>query len=281
MSVDKTLIKTLETQASKMRLNLLEMLEPGKVGHLGGSSSAMDITAALYFYKMKVFPENPKDARRDFFLMSKGHSVPAQYAALAELGYFDKKEFAKMKTLGGLLQGHPDMATPGMEAVTGSLGQGLSIGAGMAYSFLNIDKTENQVYVMCGDGEMAEGQLWEAASFAACYKLSKQTMILDRNHLQACGTCVEVMDIPHLEKKWKAFGWEVIEIDGHDMAQIIKALDRKTGNKPKAIIARTIKGKGFSFAEDVVGFHNGAMTQEQHDQGREALEKVLLQQEER
>jgi transketolase len=276
MSIDKTLIKKLELQAIKMRLNLLDMLEPGKVGHLGGSSSAMDIAAALYFYKMRVFPKNPKDKRRDYFLMSKGHSVPAQYAALAELGFFDKAEFGKMKTLGGLLQGHPDMATPGMEAVTGSLGQGLSIGSGMAYSFKHIDKTDNQVFVMCGDGEMAEGQLWEAAAFAACYKLSNLTMILDKNNLQACGSCVEVMDIPGLAEKWKAFGWEVLEIDGHNMTQIIEALDKIT-EKPKAIIATTIKGKGFSFAENVVGFHNGAMTQEQHDQGRKALEEALKQ----
>jgi transketolase len=276
MSIDKTLIKKLELQAIKMRLNLLDMLEPGKVGHLGGSSSAMDIAAALYFYKMRVFPKNPKDKRRDYFLMSKGHSVPAQYAALAELGFFDKAEFGKMKTLGGLLQGHPDMATPGMEAVTGSLGQGLSIGSGMAYSFKHIDKTDNQVFVMCGDGEMAEGQLWEAAAFAACYKLSNLTMILDKNNLQACGSCVEVMDIPGLAEKWKAFGWEVLEIDGHNMTQIIEALDKIT-EKPKAIIATTIKGKGFSFAENVVGFHNGAMTQEQHYQGRKALEEALKQ----
>lgn len=277
MSVDMTVLKKLEKEALKMRLNLLDMLEPGKVGHLGGSSSAMDIAAALYHYKMRIFPDNPKDPRRDIFLMSKGHSVPAQYAALGELGFFDKSEYGRMKTLGGLLQGHPDMATPGMEAVTGSLGQGLSVGAGMAYSFLHMDRNDRQVYVMCGDGEMAEGQLWEAAAFAAFYKLANLTMILDMNALQACGPCAEIMDIPGLAKKWDSFGWDVIEIDGHDMAMITEALDRPAKGKPKAIIARTVKGKGFDFAENVVSFHNGAMTEEQHSNAKKVLNRKLAE----
>ena len=179
-----------------------------------------------------------------------------------------------MKTLGGMLQGHPDMATPGIEAVTGSLGQGLSVGAGIAYSKKIMDKADNQVYVICGDGEMAEGQLWEAASFAVCYDLSNLTMILDQNGLQACGSCSEIMCIPELADKWDAFGWEVIEIDGHNISQIIEALDRDTGSKPKAIIASTVKGKGFSFAENVVGFHNGAMSQEQYDTAKKDLERM-------
>jgi transketolase len=275
MPVNDDLVKSLKKRATEMRLDLLEMLEPGKVGHLGGSSSASDIVATLYFHKMRIDVKNPKDPKRDYFLMSKGHAVPAQYAALAEAGFFSREEFPKMKTLGGILQGHPDMATPGIEAVTGSLGQGLSIGAGIAYSTKRMNKADNRVYVMCGDGEMAEGQLWEAASFAANYELSNLTMILDRNGLQACGSCVEIMNIPDLAEKWTAFGWEVIEIDGHDIPQIIEALDRNTDPKPKAIIAHTIKGKGFPFAEGVVGFHNGAMTQEQHDEGKRTLEALL------
>lgn len=275
MAIDPNVLRTLEIQAVKIRLDLLEMLEPGKVGHLGGSSSAADIMAALYFYKMSVNPNNPADPRRDIFLMSKGHSVPAQYAALAELGYFGREEFPRMKTLGGLLQGHPDLMTPGIEAVTGSLGQGLSIGSGMALSFLKMDRTDNQVYVMCGDGEMAEGQLWEAAAFASFNKLSNLTMILDNNGLQAGGTCEEIMDIPSLPEKWASFGWHVIVIDGHNMGEIVSALDGDSKGCPKAIIARTVKGKGFSFAEDVVSFHNGAMTEEQHREGRKALEAKL------
>ncbi|ORC38433.1 transketolase [Marispirochaeta aestuarii] len=271
MSTQDDLIKSLKKKAVEMRLDLLEMLEPGKVGHLGGSSSATDIVATLYFHKMNYSLKNANDPDRDFFLMSKGHAVPAQYAALAEAGFFSRDEFPKMKTLGGMLQGHPDMKTPGMEAVTGSLGQGLSIGAGIAYAKKRMNKAQNKVYVMCGDGEMAEGQLWEAAAFAATYELSNLTMILDQNGLQACGSCVDIMNIPNLPDKWAAFGWEVIEIDGHDFSQIIEALDRDPGSKPKAIIAHTIKGKGFPFAENVVGFHNGAMTKEQHEEGKKAL----------
>ncbi len=268
---DQATIKSLEQKAVDMRLDLMEMLEPGKVGHLGGSSSAMDIVAALYFYKMNYSLKLKDSPERDYFLMSKGHSVPAQYAALAEMNFFSKDEFHKMKTLGGMLQGHPDMKTPGIEAVTGSLGQGLSLGAGIAYATKRMNKASNQVYVMCGDGEMAEGQLWEAASFAATYKLSNLTMILDQNNLQACGTCEEIMNIPELAAKWAAFGWEVIEIDGHNMAEIIEALDKSTGDKPKAIVAHTVKGKGFPFAENVVGFHNGSMTAEQFEEGKKAL----------
>lgn len=274
MAAQIELVKHLEKKAADMRLDLMEMLEPGKVGHLGGSSSAIDIISVLYFYKMKISADSLNDLNRDYFLMSKGHSVPAQYAALAEAGFFSKEEFKKMKTLGGLLQGHPDMNTPGIEAVTGSLGQGLSVGAGMAYSTKRMNKADNQIYVICGDGEMAEGQLWEAASFAACYELSNLTMILDQNGLQACGSCTEIMRIPNLAEKWAAFGWEVIEIDGHDVSQIIEALDRDSGSKPKAIIAKTIKGKGFSFAENVVGFHNGAMTQEQYENSKKELEAI-------
>ena len=275
MSAQEELIKRLKKKAVLMRLDLLEMLEPGKVGHLGGSSSMIDIIAALYFNKMNVSASDPKKMDRDYFIMSKGHSVPAQYAALAEAGFFPKDEFKKMKTLGGMLQGHPDMKTPGIEAVTGSLGQGLSVGSGIAYSLKKMNGWNNQVYVTCGDGEMAEGQLWEAASFAACYQLSNLTMILDQNSLQACGPCSEVMCIPELSDKWDAFGWDVIEIDGHNMTQIINALNHDSGVKPKAIVATTVKGKGFSFAENVVSFHNGAMTQEQYETAKKDLESLL------
>ncbi|MBN2625112.1 MAG: transketolase [Spirochaetales bacterium] len=274
MSAQEELILHLKKKSVLMRMDLLEMLEPGKVGHLGGSSSMIDIIATLYFHKMNISASEPKNPNRDYFIMSKGHSVPAQYAALAEAGFFPKKEFRKMKTLGGMLQGHPDMSTPGIEAVTGSLGQGLSVGAGIAYSLKIMNGWSNQVYVACGDGEMAEGQLWEAASFAACYKLSNLTMFLDQNSLQACGPCSEVMCIPDLAAKWSAFGWDVIEIDGHDLAQIINALNHDSGTKPKAIVSKTVKGKGFSFAENVVGFHNGAMTREQYETARNDLESL-------
>lgn len=274
MSNTLSRIKELEAKAVNMRLALMEMLEPGKVGHWGGSSSAMDIMAALYFEVMKVFPDDLKNPERDYFIMSKGHSVPAQYAALYELGLFPREELRKLKTLGGILQGHPDLMTPGIEAVTGSLGQGLSIGAGIAYARKIIDNADNRVFVMCGDGELGEGQLWEAASFASHYQLSNLTMILDNNGLQACGTCREILNIANIPDKWTAFGWEVIEIDGHDMHQILDALTRESTAKPKAIIAKTIKGKGFGFAENVVAFHNGAATEEQYAAGKKSLESV-------
>ncbi len=266
------MVNTIQEKALSMRKDLLTMLPPGKVGHLGGSSSAIDLIGTLYFYKMCINPNNPKDPQRDYFIMSKGHAVLAQYAALCEAGFFDRSHFDHLKTLGGLLQGHPDMKTPGIEAVTGSLGQGLSIGAGIAYSTKILDQQQNQVFVMCGDGEMAEGQLWEAASFIAAYKLSNLTMILDHNQLQASGRCADVLRIPKLAEKLEAFGWEVIEIDGHAIPEIIQALDAKSTDKPKAIIAHTIKGKGFPFAEGVVSFHNGSMSQEQYNEALIALE---------
>ncbi len=257
-----------------MRKDLLQMLMPGKVGHLGGSSSCMEILAALYFDVMNISVEKKDDPDRDIFIMSKGHSVPAQYAALAELGFFDKSEFSAMKTLGGMLQGHPDMKTPGIEAVTGSLGQGLSIGAGLAIAARS-DGSARKVYVVCGDGEMAEGQLWEAAAFASSYELSNLTMILDKNDLQASGSCVEVMKIPALKEKWDAFGWDVIEVDGHDFGELLDAFSADSGSRPKAVIARTVKGKMFPFAENVVGFHNGAMSEAQFNEAVEVLDRQL------
>ena len=272
--VSAELITELKKITVEMRRNLLMMLEPGKVGHLGGSSSCMEILASLYFNVMNISKDKINDPERDIFIMSKGHSVPAQYAALAELGFFPKSEFGALKTLGGMLQGHPDMKTPGIEAVTGSLGQGLSVGAGIAIA-AKYDKNPRRVYVLCGDGEMAEGQLWEAAAFSANYELSNLTMILDKNDLQASGSCVEVMKIPALKEKWTAFGWEVIEVDGHNYEELLAAFAVDTGNKPKAIIAKTIKGKMFPFAENVVGFHNGAMTKEQYAQAILVLDKQM------
>ncbi len=267
-------LNSLKCRSAQMRLTLLEMLPPGRVGHLGGSASAMDIVATLYFYKMDLNKIVTGHKGRDYFIMSKGHSVPAQYAALTEAGMISRRELGSLKTLGGLLQGHPDMSTPGMEAVTGSLGQGLSIGAGLAYGHKYLNGSENQVYVLCGDGEMAEGQLWEAAMFASFYRLNNLTMVLDQNGLQASGECRVVMDIPNLRQKWEAFGWSCHEVDGHDHEALAGALDRSS-ESPRAIIAQTVKGKGFPFAENVVGFHNGAMTQEQWEQGKEYLEAII------
>lgn len=270
----KPAIEQLESKAQQLRLDIVEMIGYGKTGHLGGSCSIADVVAALYFYKMKHDPKNPGWEDRDRFLLSKGHSALAQYAALAHCGYFPKEELGKLKKLGSMLQGHPDMLkTPGVEANTGSLGQGLSIACGIAAG-AKIDKKDYHVYCVVGDGEIAEGQIWEAAMAAAFYKLDNLVAILDRNRIQAMGPVAERFDTNPLPEKWKAFGWHVIEIDGHNMKQIVEALDKadEVKGQPVMIIANTIKGKGVSFAENTAAFHNGMMTQEQYEIARKGLQ---------
>jgi transketolase len=243
------------------------MIGVGKAGHLGGSCSLAEIVAALYFARMRFDPKALGDPSRDRFLLSKGHSVLIQYAALVEMGVIPREEIGKVKTLAGKLQGHPDMMTPGIEAVTGSLGQGLSISVGIALA-LRLKNCPSHVYVIMGDGELAEGQLWEAAMAAARYKLDSITAILDRNRIQATGPTKEIFDIPNLEDKWRAFGWNVLNVDGHNVGAILDVLDKAAAIKdgPTVIVADTIKGKGVSFAENTAAFHNGIMTQEQYDQ---------------
>jgi transketolase len=266
-------IAELEEKARILRLNIIKMIGVGQKGHLGGSCSLAEIVAALYFYKMKHDPKNPQWEDRDRFLLSKGHAALVQYAALAEFEYFPKKEIEKVKCLGAMLQGHPDMqTTPGIEANTGSLGQGLSMACGMAAG-LRLDGKKNKVYCIVGDGEMAEGQIWEAAMTAAYYKLDNLIAILDKNGLQATGPIVERYNTNPLPEKWKAFGWYVREVDGHDMQEIITVLDAvdKIQEQPKMIIARTIKGRGVAFAEHVAAFHNGELTEEQFEQACSGL----------
>ena len=271
-------VKVLELQkvALKLRSNVLEMVGVGKAGHLGGSSSLAEITAVLYFHKMRLNPKNPLDPVRDRFLLSKGHAVLIQYAALVELGYFPREELKKVKTLEGLLQGHPDMKTPGIEAVTGSLGQGLSIANGMALA-LRLEKSPARVYVVMGDGELSEGQLWEAAMASANFKVDNLVGIVDYNKIQATGPIKEVFDTGYIPAKWKAFGWHVIEIDGHDIPQIAGALDEaeQVKGKPTVIIAHTVKGKGFSFAENSAAYHNAALTEELYKQAQEELQAQM------
>ncbi|MDR3753646.1 MAG: transketolase [Terracidiphilus sp.] len=259
-------IQRIKKIAWDLRADVVKMIGVGKAGHLGGSCSLAEIVATLYFAKMHFDPKAIHDPSRDRFLLSKGHSVLIQYAALVELGVIPRDEMGKVKTLAGKLQGHPDMMTPGMEAVTGSLGQGLSISVGMALA-LRLEKSTSRVYVIMGDGELAEGQLWEAAMAAARYKLDSITAILDRNRIQATGPTREIFDIPNLEDKWRAFGWNVLNVDGHDVGAILDVLDKAAEIKgaPTVIVADTIKGKGVSFAENTAAFHNGIMTQEQYD----------------
>ena len=260
-------IKKIRKIAWDLRADVVEMIGVGKPGHIGGSCSLAEIVAALYFGKMHFDPKALKDPNRDRFLVSKGHSVPIQYAALVELGAIPREEMAKLKTLTGKLQGHPDLMTPGMEAVTGSLGQGLSIACGMALT-LRLRKSSARVYVVMGDGELAEGQLWEAGMAAARYKLDNITAIVDRNRIQATGPTKDIFDIPNLEDKWRAFGWNVLTVDGHDVSAILNVLDEAAALKgaPTVIIAETIKGKGISFAENTAAFHNAALSQAQYDQ---------------
>ncbi|MCL2397731.1 MAG: transketolase [Defluviitaleaceae bacterium] len=251
--------------ANKLRLSVLEMIGEGKQGHLGGSNSAAEVVAALYFDTMKLDAKDPKFKDRDRFILSKGHAALIQYAALAEIGYIDKTHLKEVKSLGSALQGHPDIRhTPGIEANTGSLGQGLSIACGIALG-LRLDKSPARVYVMLGDGELAEGQIWEAAMTASFYGLDGVTAILDRNGFGAMGPINSRFNTNPHGDKWRAFGWHVIEIDGHDTAMVLWALEEaaKTKDKPTIIIANTVKGKGVSFAENTAAFHNGIMTARQ------------------
>jgi transketolase len=261
------LIKKLEAQARVIRRDIVEIVGIGVAGHVGGSCSSADIVTALYFHKMNLDPNNPKKEDRDRFLLSKGHAAIVQYAALAERGYFDRDELKRTKCLGSFLQGHPDYRkTPGIEANTGSLGQGLSIGLGIALG-LKLDNIDRRVYVMVGDGEIAEGQIWEAAMAASNFKVDNLVAVLDRNRLQATGAIVDRFDSNPIIPKWESFGWNVIEIDGHDMGQILNAFDEAdtVKGKPTVIVANTVKGKGISFAENVVAYHNGTFTQETYD----------------
>ncbi len=272
-------ITDLERISARLRFNVIRMIGVGQKGHLGGSCSLSEIVAVLYFHRMKHDPRNPRWADRDRFLLSKGHAALIQYAALAEAGYFDTGEIDKVKQLGAMLQGHPDMkTTPGIEGNTGSLGQGLSMACGMAAG-LRLDRKDNKVYCVIGDGEIAEGQIWEAAMTASYYKLENLYVFLDKNRLQATGTIKERYDTNPLAEKWRSFGWYVAEADGHDIGQLIGTLgdcDRAKG-LPKIIIARTIKGKGIPFAENVVAFHNGELTREQYDMAYQELSQKTRQ----
>ena len=270
-------VARLERLAMRLRRDVLEMIGIGKTGHLGGSFSLAEVAAVLYFKKMRFDPRDFKNPDRDRLVLSKGHAVLIQYAALVELGVIPRAEMAKLKTLGGILQGHPDMEqTPGIEAVTGSLGQGLSIGVGLALA-MRLDRRHNRIYVVMGDGELAEGQLWEAAMAAAAYKVDNLTAIVDRNRIQATGPTAEVLDIPDIERKWEAMGWRVFAADGHDVSSILAGLERAESvkNQPAVLVAETVKGKGISFAENTAAFHNGALSREQYERGLAEIDRKL------
>lgn len=264
----------LKKQAKIVRIEILKMLTEAGSGHTGGSLSAADIVTALYFYKMRHNPKDTKWRERDRFILSKGHAAPLLYAALALSGYFDKALLKTLRKIGSPLQGHPcSKMLPGVEVSTGSLGQGLSIANGIAIG-LKMDGLNSRVYCLLGDGETQEGQVWEAAMSASHYKLDNMCAIIDNNGLQIDGHCHDVMSIEPIVDRWAAFGWHVIDIDGHDMEAILDAFDEAetVKGKPTMIVARTVKGKGVSFFEGKVQYHGIAPTSEELEKALKELE---------
>jgi len=251
--------------ARNMRQDIIKAISAAGSGHPGGSLSAADILATLYFYKMNVDPQNPDMANRDKFVLSKGHAAPALYAALGRKGYFNVEEMYDLRKIGSIFQGHPDMKKiPGVEMSTGSLGQGISTAVGMAIAN-KLDGRKSKVYALLGDGEIQEGIVWEAAMSAAHYKLDNLVAILDNNGLQIDGRNDDVMKVAPIYEKFESFGWEVMEMDGHDIEEIAEKLDAadEIEGKPVMIIARTVKGKGVSFMEDEAGWHGKAPNAEE------------------
>jgi transketolase len=268
-------IEELEKMAAVIRCDIIEMICTAAAGHPGGSLSSADIVTALYFRIMRIDPEDPGWPDRDRFILSKGHACPVWYAALAERGYFDKAHLATLRRLDSILQGHPTMnKTPGIDMTVGSLGHGLSAGLGMALSG-KLRKKDYHVWVIIGDGESQEGSIWEAAMAASKWKLDNLTAILDYNHLQNDDSVDKVMPIDPLIDKWKAFGWHVIEIDGHNMKDIVDALEatRSFKGMPTMIVANTVKGKGVSFMENVCEWHGKAPCQEEADKALTELRR--------
>lgn len=268
--------KQFEQIACKIRIGIIEGVHAAKAGHPGGSLSISEILTYLYFKEMNIDPENPKDPKRDRFVLSKGHAAPALYATLAERGYFSPDELITLRQIGSRLQGHPDMKNiPGVDMSTGSLGQGISTAVGMALSSKHFGDNYN-VYTILGDGEIEEGQVWEAAMFASNKGLSNLTAFIDLNNLQIDGTIDEVNSAKPVDKKFEAFGWHVITINGHDYDAIEAALaEAKTVDKPVAIIAETIKGKGVSYMENAVNWHGAAPNDELYEVAMTELRATL------
>ena len=268
-------IKQLEQKANTVREDIIRMLEHAGSGHSAGPFDLADLVTALYFHIMNVDPKNPEWADRDIFMLSNGHTVPVQYAVMAERGYFDKKELMTLRQLGSRLQGHPERTKlPGLETTSGPLGSGLSQAAGYAYSLQYLDHDPQRfVYCVTGDGELDEGNIWEAAMFAGKYKLSQLVVFVDRNNIQIDGTTERVMPLEDLRGKWESFGWHVQEIDGHNMESIIDAaaMARAITNRPSVIIAHTIPGKGVEFMEYDYKWHGMPPN---HEQAKAALKKL-------
>jgi transketolase len=274
-------IAELERYATILRTHCVRMLAVAKSGHLDSSLSSADIVAALYFRELRHDPADPAWRERDRFVLCKGHAAPIQYAALAEHGYFPRQDLMGVRKIGSHLQGHPDMnRTPGVEVSTGSLGQGLSMCVGICLA-LRLDGLDDETHVfgLLSDGDCQEGETWEGAAAAAHYKVPNLTAIVDYNHLQTDGRTEEVMDTGDVRAKFEAFGWDAVEIDGHDMGAIVEALQRsRTLRRPAAIVCQTKKGRGVSFMEDRFGFHGKPPSQEQAEEALKELEALLAEQ---
>lgn len=268
-------MKDLKEKATKIRKHIVKSTTEAGSGHPGGSLSSADILTYLFFEEMDHNPQNPDWRERDRFVLSKGHAAPLLYATLAEAGYFDTDRLTELRKLGSKLQGHPDCKKlPGVEVSTGSLGQGLSIACGMALA-AKIDNQDYRVFTLLGDGESQEGQIWEAAMSASHYDLGNLIAFTDKNKLQIDGRPKEVMDIDPLASKWRSFGWQVEEINGHNFKEIKEAVKNSSPSKPTMIIAHTTKGKGVSFMEDKREFHGKAATEKQMKKGLKELEEKM------
>ncbi|MDI9418624.1 MAG: transketolase [Firmicutes bacterium] len=265
-------LKLLAEKAVQTRIAILQMIYQGKGGHIGGALSCTDILVTLYYTVMRIDPKNPGWEGRDRFVLSKGHSVEGLYAILADLGFIPRAELDSYRGFGSRLIGHPSNKVPGIEVNTGALGHGLSVGVGMALAG-KMDQKDHKVYVLMGDGELAEGSVWEAAMAGSHYKLDNLIGIVDRNRLQIGGSTEDVMALEDLKAKWQAFGWEALEVDGHDFNSLVELAKLPiVPGKPHMIIANTIKGKGISFMENEVGWHHRVPNEEEYAQALQELE---------
>lgn len=266
-------VEELRQMANVIRKDIIKMLTESGSGHPGGSLSAVEILTTLYFNEMNIDPEKYRDLNRDRFVLSKGHAAPVLYSTLARRGYFDVEELKTLRKIGSILQGHPNMnEVPGVDMSTGSLGQGISAAVGMALA-AKLDKKDYRVYALLGDGELEEGQVWEAAMSAAHYNLDNLTAFVDYNGLQIDGPCEEVMSAEPINDKFRAFRWHVVEVDGHSFEELINAIEeaKTVKDKPTMIVCKTIKGKGVSFMENEVGWHGNAPSKEQCEKALDEL----------
>jgi transketolase len=273
---EENIVLVLKKKAKELRKDIISVVYGARSGHPGGSLSEIDMLVGLYYYKLKIDPKNPAWEDRDRFVLSKGHASPGLYAVLADRGYFPKSELDGFRRLGRMLQGHPELNTPGVEFAGGSLGQGICVALGLALG-LRLAKKRCKVYAMIGDGEAQEGAVWEASMAAAFHKSDNLIVILDKNQIQETGMTKEVMDLGDVEAKWRAFGWNVLSINGHDMGQILSALDaasESNNGKPTIIISNTIKGRGVSFMELNHKFHGKAPNDEEYKLALEEIEKI-------